>query len=140
MGGNRISDVGELDRLDHLCRSLTQLNLANNAVARKQLYRPTLAKRLSNLRFLDGKEVTPEERERAEMIFNSDRAPPSLSMAEQRQFATKVRKTYTEKEMRTADMLMHEKRKMCSCCGIDLCMLMVIQKMHTEKRCGKLTC
>jgi hypothetical protein len=70
-GSNRIVEVSELDKLDSM-PCLQHLALANNAVARKQLYRPALVRRLPSLRLIDSREVTIEERERVEIIFNTD--------------------------------------------------------------------
>jgi hypothetical protein len=68
---NRITEVYELDKLESMPH-LQHLTLANNAVARKQLYRPALVRRLPSLRLIDAREVTLEERERVEVIFNAD--------------------------------------------------------------------
>uniref|UniRef100_A0A7S3SJ09 U2A'/phosphoprotein 32 family A C-terminal domain-containing protein n=1 Tax=Strombidinopsis acuminata TaxID=141414 RepID=A0A7S3SJ09_9SPIT len=91
IGTNRIADIPELEKLDGL-PSLQHLALANNGVARKQLYRPTLVRQLPSLRLIDAREVTHEERERAEIIFNAD-ARPNIASADPtttRGFATKV--------------------------------------------------
>ena len=49
-----------------------ELSVGNNPVARKQLYRATCIHKIPNLKLLDGKEVTPEERDRAELHFSGD--------------------------------------------------------------------
>jgi hypothetical protein len=54
-----------------------ELTLANNPVARKQLYRPSLIRKLPTLKFIDGKEVTLEERERVELLYIQDASRPS---------------------------------------------------------------
>jgi len=71
---NRLLDIGELEKLAPL-PGLLNLTLLNNAVARKQLYRPTLIRRLPSLKLIDGREVTLEERDRSELIFASDFRP-----------------------------------------------------------------
>ena len=45
LGSNRVSDLAELEKIAHLS-ALLHIVLANNPVARKQLYRPTLIRRL----------------------------------------------------------------------------------------------
>eukprot|EP01065_Artemidia_motanka_P036882 TRINITY_DN4493_c0_g1_i1.p1 TRINITY_DN4493_c0_g1~~TRINITY_DN4493_c0_g1_i1.p1 ORF type:complete len:1596 (+),score=457.90 TRINITY_DN4493_c0_g1_i1:54-4841(+) len=68
---NRISDLQELEKLEGL-EELRGIYVTGNAVARKSLYRPTLIHRLRNCERIDGKEVTPEEREKAELIFHQE--------------------------------------------------------------------
>ena len=53
LGSNRILDVAELEKLGAL-PALQQIVLVNNPVARKQLYRPTLIRRLPSLERDDG--------------------------------------------------------------------------------------
>ena len=57
MSSNRISDLAEMERLAYL-PNLMEVNLVNNPVARKQLYRPTAIFHMQSLRLLDSKEVT----------------------------------------------------------------------------------
>eukprot|EP01061_Rhynchopus_euleeides_P005092 TRINITY_DN14333_c0_g2_i1.p1 TRINITY_DN14333_c0_g2~~TRINITY_DN14333_c0_g2_i1.p1 ORF type:complete len:1537 (+),score=690.35 TRINITY_DN14333_c0_g2_i1:257-4612(+) len=68
---NRISDVSELEKLDGLDR-LSEAYLTGNAVARKTLYRPTLIHRLPNCVVIDGREVLPEEKEKADLFFSQE--------------------------------------------------------------------
>lgn len=89
LGYNRISDLPELDKLATL-PSLTELWLANNPVARKQLYRPGLIKRLVGLRVLDGREIAVEERERAELLFASEHRPSPVYVQDTRPVPGKV--------------------------------------------------
>jgi hypothetical protein len=70
LGSNRIGEISELDKLDHLQRLLT-LSLSNNPVARKHLYRPTLIVKLAVLRTLDHKDLGDTEREAAEYLFQN---------------------------------------------------------------------
>ena len=84
LGFNRISDLPELDKLGCL-PCLTELWLSNNPVARKQLYRPGLIKRLPSLQVLDGREILMDERERAELLFNTDPRPPPMYVQDTRQ-------------------------------------------------------
>ena len=51
---------------------LMELSLNSNPVARKQLFRANCVRRLPTLKFIDGREVTYEERERVELMFVSD--------------------------------------------------------------------
>jgi len=72
LGGNRIAELVEIDRIAHL-PALVDLVLANNPCARKPLYRPTTLRKLLPLRTLDSREIGPEERERADLLLTTDR-------------------------------------------------------------------
>lgn len=74
LGLNRIPDFTEIDKLKDL-RSLIQVSFANNAVARKPLYRSHIIRTLTSVRILDGKEVLPDERERADLLFCQEPEP-----------------------------------------------------------------
>ena len=87
LSSNRLLDIGELEKLAPL-PALVNITVLNNAVARKQLYRPTLIRRLPSLKLIDGREVTLEERDRSELIFASDFRPTPGYMHEQRISAT----------------------------------------------------
>jgi len=88
LGGNRIGELAEIDRLVPL-PTLAELVLANNPCARKPLYRPTALRKLLTLRSLDGREVAPDDRERADLLLSSERvAQPNLH--EQRVTGNKV--------------------------------------------------
>lgn len=81
LGGNRVSEVAELDKLTHL-GALRAIACAANPVSRKQLYRPTLIRRLGALEAIDGRHVSPEERERVELVFAGEaRLPAALGQA-----------------------------------------------------------
>ena len=67
---NRISDIGEIEKVASI-PYLAELTVSNNPVARKQLYRPTLIRKVPTLKKLDGKDVSRDERERVEMLFAS---------------------------------------------------------------------
>ena len=73
LGFNRIADIAELDKLGSIPFPL-EMTLGNNPVARKQLYRPSLIHRFPTLKFVDGKEISIEERERVELLFMQDRS------------------------------------------------------------------
>ena len=45
-------------------------------MARNQLYRPSAIRKLPTLRFIDGREILHEDRERVEMLFVSEQRPP----------------------------------------------------------------
>lgn len=68
LGYNRLSDLGEIEHLHSLPR-LAEIALNNNSVARKQMYRATVLRRLPHVRVIDGREVMPDERERVELMF-----------------------------------------------------------------------
>eukprot|EP01029_Cantina_marsupialis_P011755 TRINITY_DN26150_c0_g1_i1.p1 TRINITY_DN26150_c0_g1~~TRINITY_DN26150_c0_g1_i1.p1 ORF type:complete len:1335 (+),score=239.95 TRINITY_DN26150_c0_g1_i1:107-4111(+) len=74
LSGNRIPDSAEAEKLVSL-PNLVDLVLSGNPLARKQNYRGSVLRRLTSLRFLDGKEITIEERERVEAQMISDRLP-----------------------------------------------------------------
>lgn len=78
LGYNRINDLAEISHLVGL-RQLVNIAMNNNPVARKQLYRPTLLCHVENLRWIDGRETSLEERERALTILKGD--PRSLSFS-----------------------------------------------------------
>jgi len=69
LGANRVADMADLDKLSPLPNVL-ELTLANNPVARKQLYRATTIMKLPSLRVLDGKEISIEERDRVDILFS----------------------------------------------------------------------
>uniref|UniRef100_A0A7S4J9U1 U2A'/phosphoprotein 32 family A C-terminal domain-containing protein n=1 Tax=Guillardia theta TaxID=55529 RepID=A0A7S4J9U1_GUITH len=71
VGSNRISEMSDIDKLSPL-PAVVDLTLANNPVARKQLYRATAIQKLPTLKLLDNKEVTVEERERVDILFTID--------------------------------------------------------------------
>ncbi|GMI15843.1 hypothetical protein TrVE_jg5650 [Triparma verrucosa] len=64
VAGNRINDIIELEKL---CRvtDVREVSFANNPVTRKQLYRTSCVSMFPNVRIVDGREVSNEERERA---------------------------------------------------------------------------
>ena len=72
-GFNRISDLSDLEHLTAL-RSLSDLSLNNNPLARKQSYRQMAIQRCVYLKALDGKPVTAEERRYADMALDQSEA------------------------------------------------------------------
>ena len=74
LGYNRVNDVQDLHHLSEL-HQLVNIAMNNNPVARRQLYRPTLLCQVVNLRWIDGREASFEERERAETLLKSDAKP-----------------------------------------------------------------
>jgi hypothetical protein len=74
---NRIHDIGELDKLDGMVY-LVEFSMASNPVARKQMYRPTVLRRLPAVKFFDGREAYLEERERMELLFAAERPSPTF--------------------------------------------------------------
>lgn len=56
-----------------------ELSLINNSVAKKPMYRVSIIKRLPDLLILDGREITPDEREKVESaIMQEAKAPPMI--------------------------------------------------------------
>jgi len=74
LASNRITDLGELDKLAQIGK-LADLSLANNPVARKLAYKPSLLYLFTTLQYIDGEEVDYGERERAEMMFLANDRP-----------------------------------------------------------------
>ena len=69
---NRLTELSEFEHIasDRCSAVLQEVTLRNNPLARKHLYRPTLIRRLgASIQVIDGREVTQEEREKAEQIF-----------------------------------------------------------------------
>lgn len=64
---NRINDIPDIERLSEL-NYLKELELNGNALSRRPGYRHALLKKLPNLLYLDGREVTIDERERLEVL------------------------------------------------------------------------
>jgi len=80
---NRVNDVSELEKHLGSLHHLVNLAMNNNPVARRQLYRPTLLQQLPALRWIDGREASWEERERAEMLVSRTERPAQLFMQQQ---------------------------------------------------------
>lgn len=70
---NRLSEMSELEYLtpERGCGSVTEITLRNNPLARKQLYRSTLIRKIPSLKIIDGKEIKFEEREKSEALFTA---------------------------------------------------------------------
>ncbi|KAJ3285947.1 Leucine-rich repeat-containing protein 9 [Borealophlyctis nickersoniae] len=67
LANNRIHETTEIEKMK--LPSLLQISLASNAVARKHMYRYALIMRFPQILGIDGKDVTDEERQRAELCF-----------------------------------------------------------------------
>jgi len=80
LGSNRISDLAELEKLTE-CAALQSLALANNPVARRQLYRPSLVRRMLSLHVIDGREISPEERARTEAMYSAEARAAAATQA-----------------------------------------------------------
>ena len=75
--GNRLGEFWEVDKLADLPH-LMEISLMNNPMFRKPMYRAAIIKRLPALIILDGKEITPEERNRIEVAGFQDQKPPPM--------------------------------------------------------------
>ncbi|KAJ3352700.1 Leucine-rich repeat-containing protein 9 [Entophlyctis luteolus] len=64
LNGNRISEVIEIEKMK--LPSLLELSLLSNTVSRKVLYRVVVVLRLPQVVVIDGREVTEDDRKRAE--------------------------------------------------------------------------
>jgi Leucine-rich repeat (LRR) protein len=69
---NRINDISELEKLASV-GCITDITMCNNPVARRQLYRPTLICQIPSVCWIDGREVSEDERERAEVLLKNER-------------------------------------------------------------------
>jgi len=74
---NRVADLAEIEKLRHL-RQLLIFSIAQNPVARKPMYRLHVIQALPAVRAIDGREVTAEEREKAELLLVGCDAPRTL--------------------------------------------------------------
>jgi len=68
LGMNRIQEIGELEKLESFVK-LEEISVIGNAVARRLLHRPLLIFQLHSIKVIDGLQVTPEERSKAEAYF-----------------------------------------------------------------------
>ena len=68
MGGNRVQDMGEIEKLSSYT-SLIELTIAGNPVSRRPAYRALVLRKLPALMCLDGANVSAEEREQVEAMF-----------------------------------------------------------------------
>ena len=64
-----------MEKLEPL-RSLVELSVVSNAVARRMLHRPLLVFRNQNLHIIDGIPITDEERAKADMYFTEQQVRP----------------------------------------------------------------
>ena len=62
-------EVAEVEKLV-VHTELYELTLLSNPVTRKQVYRPMVLRHCPGLKFLDGKEVTMEERDHVDYLFS----------------------------------------------------------------------
>jgi Leucine-rich repeat (LRR) protein len=79
---NRVVEVAEVEKLvAH--PELYELTLLSNPVTRKQVYRPMVLRHCPGLRYLDGKEVTMEERDHVDYLFSPVDAAAAAVAAQQ---------------------------------------------------------
>jgi len=71
---NRIADFSEIDKISGI-RTLLDICITNNPIARKAFYRISIIKRIQSLQLIDGKGIAWDERERAE-ASSMDRQHP----------------------------------------------------------------
>lgn len=69
LSSNRIAEMAELEKL-RLLKQLVIVHLASNPVARKPLYRAYVINAVRLVRAVDGREVTEEERDKADLMLN----------------------------------------------------------------------
>ncbi|KAJ3411055.1 Leucine-rich repeat-containing protein 9 [Chytridiales sp. JEL 0842] len=67
LNGNRIAETSEIEKMK--LPNLVELNLISNSVTRKQLYRLSVIMRFPQIMCIDEKDVTDEERQRAEVYY-----------------------------------------------------------------------
>ena len=80
VSGNRLAEFWEVDRLSELPH-LMEIALLNNPMTRKPNYRTAIIKRLPALIILDGKEISPEERQRIEQATGGMIGPGGIGMS-----------------------------------------------------------
>eukprot|EP01012_Entosiphon_sulcatum_P022397 TRINITY_DN2733_c0_g1_i1.p1 TRINITY_DN2733_c0_g1~~TRINITY_DN2733_c0_g1_i1.p1 ORF type:complete len:1527 (-),score=315.85 TRINITY_DN2733_c0_g1_i1:41-4621(-) len=71
VASNRVADLNEIDKIEMLTK-LQELTLTGNSITRKSLYRATVIHKIPSVVICDGREVLPEEREKAEAFFNQE--------------------------------------------------------------------
>jgi len=71
---NRLADFNEIDKIAGI-RTLLDISITNNPIARKAFYRISIIKRIQSLQLIDGKGIAWDERERAE-ASSMDRQHP----------------------------------------------------------------
>lgn len=78
---NRVAELNELEKLRGL-RHVVIVNLAQNPVSRKPLYRAHVINAVGSVRAIDGREVTDDERERTEQLLQggSGQPPPGAGI------------------------------------------------------------
>ncbi|CAG9310144.1 unnamed protein product [Blepharisma stoltei] len=74
IASNRIQDYLELDKLGDL-NNLMELGISNNPISRKTPYRISVIKRIPQLMFLDGQDVTPDEKEKIDNVQDVKPSP-----------------------------------------------------------------
>lgn len=78
LSNNRLVDLEEVDRLS-MMPTMIDLRLANNPLTKKHLYRQTVIYKLSFVKYLDGREISADERERVGVLFVHERAVAAAS-------------------------------------------------------------
>merc|ERR1719446_1283772 len=80
---NRIADFNEIDKISGI-RTLLDISITNNPIARKAFYRISIIKRINSLQLIDGKGIAWDERERAEAsTMDRSHAPhPAVRVAD----------------------------------------------------------
>eukprot|EP00922_Rhytidocystis_sp_ex-Travisia-forbesii_P069003 GHVS01102911.1.p1 GENE.GHVS01102911.1~~GHVS01102911.1.p1 ORF type:complete len:380 (+),score=66.71 GHVS01102911.1:1142-2281(+) len=71
LSNNRVSDLSEVAKLCSL-KSLVQIGFQNTPLFRKQLYRVGVLRLLPNLRLIDSKEVSEDERKKLEQLIGTE--------------------------------------------------------------------
>jgi hypothetical protein len=68
LSNNRINDIEEVERLGSI-PGVNDLRLTSNPITKKHLYRQTVIHKLGMLRYLDGREIGQDERDRVYILF-----------------------------------------------------------------------
>ncbi|GAB9465533.1 hypothetical protein Gpo141_00002939 [Globisporangium polare] len=78
LSNNRLVDLDEVERLS-VIPTMIDLRLANNPLTKKHLYRQTVIYKLNFVKYLDGREISADERERVGVLFVHERAVAATS-------------------------------------------------------------
>lgn len=73
IAGNKLCEMQDIEKLKFNDR-LMELVIVNNPICRKNMIRASILKRLPRLMSIDGKEITNNERESADMIVNESQS------------------------------------------------------------------
>lgn len=95
LSNNRLVDLDEVERLSVL-PTMIDLRLANNPLTKKHLYRQTVINKLNFVNYLDGREISADERERVGVLFVHERAVAAASSSSSSSYNNNSNERYIE--------------------------------------------